>query len=54
MLQEPRHDRPDGFHALAVTPEERDAASISVEEFLYEHADDAFCRATADTVGTAA
>ena len=37
-------DRPDGCHALAITPEERDAASISVEEFLRAQAEDAICR----------
>ena len=46
-------DRPHSCHALAVTPEERDAASISVQEFLRQQADDAFRRAAADTVGTA-
>ena len=45
-------DRPDGCHALAITPEERDAASISVEEFLRAQAEDAFCRFAAETVGT--
>ena len=45
-------DRPDGCHALAITPEERDAASISVEEFLSAQAEDAFCRFAAETVGT--
>ncbi|CDF38306.1 unnamed protein product [Chondrus crispus] len=44
-------DRPDGFYVLAVTPEERDVSSISVANFLREQADDAFCRAAADTVG---
>ena len=45
-------DRPIGFHALAITPEERDAASISVREFLRAQAEGAFCRFTAETVGT--
>ena len=45
-------DRLDGCHALAITPEEHDAASISVEEFLSAQAEVAFCRFTAETVGT--
>ena len=45
-------DRPDGCHALEITPEKRDAASISVEEFLRAQAGDAFCRFAAKTVGT--
>ena len=45
-------DRPDGCHALAITPEERDAASISVEEFLRVPAEDAVCPFAAETVGT--
>ena len=45
-------DLPDGCHALAITPEERDAASISVEEFLRAQAEDAFCRFAAEAVGT--
>ena len=44
--------RPDVCHALAITPEERVAASISVEEFLRAQAEDAFCRFAAETVGT--
>ena len=44
--------RPDGCHALAINPEERDAASISVEEFIRAQAEDAFCRFAAETVGT--
>lgn len=34
--------------ALAVTPEERDLSSVSVEEFLQEQAEDPFCRAAAE------
>ena len=45
-------NRRDGYHALAITPEERDAASISVEEFLRGQAEDAFCRFAAETFGT--
>ena len=45
-------DRPDGCHALAIAPEESDAASVSVEEFLCAQAEDAFCRFAAETVGT--
>ena len=46
-------DRPHGCHALPVTPGERDAPSILVEEFLREQAGDAIFRAAADAVGTA-
>ena len=45
-------DHPDGCHALAISPEERNAASISVEEFLRAQAEDAFCRFAAETFGT--
>ena len=45
-------DRPDGCHTLAIKSEKRDAASISVEEFLRAQAEDAFCRFAAETVGT--
>ena len=44
-------DRPDCFHALVITPVERDAASISVEEFLIEQTEDSFCRFAAETTG---
>ena len=49
---DPPQDRPDGCHALAITAEEREAASTSVEEFLRQQAEDAFCRFAAETVGT--
>ena len=45
-------DRPDGCQALAITPEELDAASISVEEFLRAQAENAFRRFSAETVRT--
>ena len=45
-------DLPDGCHALPITPAERDAAYILVEEFLPVQAEDAFCRLATVTVGT--
>ena len=45
-------DHPDGFHVPAVTIGGRDAATISVEEFLREQAEDAFCRFAPETFGT--
>ena len=44
-------DCPDVCHALAITPEERGAASISVQEFLRAQAEKAFCRFAAETFG---
>lgn len=38
-----------GIHTVAVTPEERDVASISVEDVLHEQEEDTFCRAAADS-----
>ena len=52
VLWDPSQDIPNGCHALTITPEERDAAFSSTEEFLREKADDDFCHAAAETVGT--
>ena len=44
-------DRGEAEHALAVTPEERDVSSVTVEEFLQEQAENSFCRGASKTVG---
>ena len=45
-------DHPSGCRTLSITPEERDPAYISVEEFPRSQAEDAFCHFAAETVGT--
>ena len=44
-------DPGEARRAFAVTPEERDVSSVTVEEFLRELVEDLFYRAAAETVG---